>query len=124
MSSESHIELRIGYRNRPSYVALLRGRCPEFGFVRVFNPFFVRREFLPDGSREEIHLLPNASATYEVEEVRNKERIRWFAATVADDPEIHRISLLGAEMVAKKRISITRVIHEYPEMPRIELEEE
>lgn len=124
MSSESHVELRIGYRNRPSYVALLRGRCPKFGFVRVFNPFFKRREFLPDGSRQEIHLLPDTSATYEVEEVQNKTRIRWYAATVAGDPKIYRISRLGAEMVARKEMSIQEAIRECPEMPRIELEED
>jgi hypothetical protein len=50
-SEDRYIELRIGYRNHPSYVARLEGRCSQYVFKRDFNPFFKRREVLPDGSR-------------------------------------------------------------------------
>jgi hypothetical protein len=122
MSNENHIELRLPGSGWP-YVAVLGGTCPRYGIERIFDPFRLRCEYLPSGQKEVIHLLPDADLTYEVEEVRDGKRLRWYAATVAGDPQIHRISRYGAELVARKRISIPQAVHEFPEMPKIEVED-
>jgi hypothetical protein len=106
-SQEKHIELRISHRGSP-YVAVLGGRSPEYGFERIFNPFHRRCVRLLDGRQEQVHMLPNSSLTYEIEEVRDGKRVRWYAATLEGDATIYHISRYG----------------EYPEMPPIELEEE
>jgi hypothetical protein len=69
-------------------------------------------------------MLPNSSLTYEIEEVRDGKRVRWYAATLEGDATIYHISRYGAQMVAREAISIRQAIREYPEMPPIELEEE
>ena len=79
---------------------------------------------MPDGRQEQIHHLPDANLTYEVEEVRNGKRVRWYGATVEGDDRVHRISPYGAELYAKRLITIADVIANYPEMPLIEVEEE
>jgi hypothetical protein len=122
-SDETCIELRIAGSGHP-YVAVLGGRSAAYGFERLFNPFPRRRVRLPDGRKEEIHSLPDADLTYEVEEVRDGQRVRWYAATLEGDPDIHHITRYGAEIVAKRVMSIREVIREYPEMPSLELEED
>ena len=122
-SEEKSIELRISHSGNP-YVAVLGGHCPKFGFQRIFNPFPRRCVRLPDGRKDEIHSLPDATLTYEVEEVRHGQRIRSYVATVEGDPNVYRISRAGAELLARKAMPIRRVIDEYPEMPLIEVEEE
>lgn len=123
-SDETCIELRVCYRNRPAYVARLGGRCPRFGLQREFNPFFKGREILPNGSRQELHLLPDESQTYEVKEWRDGKWNYWYAATSEGDAQIHRISRYGAEVVAKRMMSIREVIRECPETLVLEVEEE
>lgn len=116
---EKHIELRVSHRGGP-YVAVLGGRHPEFGFERLFNPFrcyVVRHE---DGSKEEIHHLPDANLVYEIDEYRDGKRVRWYAASIEGNQTLHRISRYGAEMVSKKRISVRRAIREYPERPELD----
>jgi hypothetical protein len=115
---ERHIELRVAYPGHP-YVALLGRRSAEFGFERIFNPFYKGREFLLDGRQEQIHHLPDANLVYEIDELRNGKRTRWYAATVLGDPNIYRISRYGAEEFSKKQMSIREVIEQYPERPSL-----
>ena len=122
-NEERFIELRVAGSGNP-YVAVLGRRSTTFGFERLFNPFPRRRVRLPDGRKEEIHSLPDADLIYEVEEMRDGKRVRWYGATVAGDSNIHHISRYGAEIVAKKAMLIREVIREYSEMPPLEVEED
>lgn len=119
---EGYIELRIAGSGYP-YVAVLGGRSADCGFERLFNPFPRRRVRLQDGRKDEIHSLPDGDLTYEVEEMRDGKRIRWYAATIEGDKNIHRISRYGAEVFAKRLMSIRKVIEQYPEMPLLGLDE-
>lgn len=120
---ECYIELRIAGSGHP-YVAVLGGRSANYGFERLFNPFPRRRVRLPDGGKDEIHSLPDGDLTYEVEEMRDGKRIRWYAATIEGDPNIHHISRHGAEAVARKFMSVREAVRKYPDIPSLELEEE
>lgn len=120
---EKYIELRIEHRGHP-YVAVLGGRCPEYAFQRIFNPFRVRIERQPDGRKQEVHHLPDADLTYEIDEPGGGKRVRWYAATVEGDSNLYRISRYGAEVFAQKAMSLRQVIREYSEKPSVEVEEE
>jgi hypothetical protein len=117
-SEENYIELRVAYPGHP-YVAVLGRRSSEYGFERIFNPFYKGREFLLDGRQEQIHHLPNASLVYEIDELRDGKRARWYAATEENDPNIYRISRYGAEVFARKQTTIREVIEQYPERPSL-----
>jgi len=122
-SEEKYIELRVANSGNP-YVAVLGGICAKYGFERIFNPFRGRSIRHPDGRKEQVHMLPGATLTYEIKEMRDGKQVTWYAATVEGDSRIHRISRYGAEMVAKNAMPISRVIDGYPEMPPIEVEDE
>lgn len=122
-NEEKYIELRVAYPGHP-YVDVLGPWCPRRGFTRIRNRFHDRRERFPDGRQEQVHMLPDASLTYEVHEMRNGKPTTWYAATVQGDSNIHHISRLGAEMVARDEMPILEAVREYPEMPPIELDEE
>jgi hypothetical protein len=66
-----------------------------------------------------VHLLPDYDLTYEVEEVVDGKRIRWYAATLEGDPNIYRISLEGAKVYARREMPLCDVVREYPEQPNL-----
>jgi hypothetical protein len=118
-NEENYIELRVAYPGHP-YVAVLGRRSSEFGFQRIFNPFYKGRERLPDGRQEQIHHLPDANLTYEVEEVRDGKRVRRYVATLEGDPNLHRICEYGAKVYARREMPLRDVVEEYPERPSLE----
>jgi len=123
MLQDGFIELRLrcpGIR----YVALLGPRSEEYGFERIFNPFRVGREYLPDGSKEEVHHLPNEDWVYEVQRAEDGKLVQRYFATLKNDPTLHRISRYGAQMFAGRRMPLHKVIEEHPEMPPIEVEDD
>lgn len=117
MSSEGkYIELRLPLRGLP-YCALLTGAYPRYGFERAFDMFRVGAERLEDGSVVVIHHLPDADNIYEIDEVKDGRRLRWYAATLMGDPLLHRIRKFGATLIAQKRMSIRQVLETFPERP-------
>lgn len=122
-TNEKHIELRVAYPGHP-YVAVLGPRCPVYGFKRLFNPFYSRRERFDDDSQQQVHLLPDHDLTYEIEQVVNGKRMRSYVATLKGDLHLHRISRYGAEVYARREMPLRDVVREYPERPPIELDEE
>ena len=122
-NDDKYIELRVAYPGHP-YVALLGEHSAKYGFERIFNLFYKGRVRLPDGRQEQIHHLPDDNFVYEVTEVRDGKRVTWYAATVQGDTNIHRISRHGAEVLAKRLMSIREVIEQYPETPPLEVEED
>jgi hypothetical protein len=119
---EKYIELRINGSGLP-YVAILGKRHPKFVFERLFNNLPRRRERLPDGRKDEIHLLLDADLTYEIVEKKNGRWVTWYAATLEDDCGIHRISRLGAEKRADRLMTVREVVAEYPERALFEVDE-
>jgi hypothetical protein len=119
--NESFIELRVSASGGP-WVAVLGGRCPVYGFQRLFNQFRVGCQRMPDGKKVEIHHLPCENFTYEIEQLVNGKRIRSYVATLNDDTKLYHISRHGALMVAQQAMSIREVICECPEMPPIEMD--
>lgn len=120
---ESFIELRVSASGGP-WVAVLGGRCPVYGFQRLFSQCCVGCERMPDGKKVEIHHLPCENFTYEIEQLVNGKRTRSYVATLEGDRELHRISRYGALMVAQQAMSIREVIRECPEMPQIEMDKD
>lgn len=117
MSNEDKfIELRLPLGGLP-YVALLLGVCPRYGFERAFDIFRIGAERLADGSVVVVYHLPDADNIYEVDQSREGRRLRWYAATLKGDPELHRIRRFGAELIVQKRMSIREVLDVFPERP-------
>ena len=121
-SVEKYIELRLPLRGLP-YCALLTGACPRYGFERAFDVFRVGAERLEDGSVVVVHHLPDADNIYEIDEVKEGRRLRWFAATLKGDPVLHRIRKFGAKLIAQKRMSIRQVLETFPDRNGIPVEE-
>lgn len=113
-NDERFIELRLPLRGLP-YVALLVAACPRYGFERAFDVFRVGAERREDGSVEVIHHLPDEDNIYEIDQMKDGRRLRWYAATLQGDPELHRIRRFGAKLVATKRMSVRQVIETFPE---------
>jgi hypothetical protein len=115
---QKFIELRLpcaGLR----YVAVLGRRNTEFGFQRCFNPFRATRICLPDGSKEEIHHLPDEDFVHEVQRVADGKLVQTYIATLKGDPNLHPISRRGAEVFASRMMILRQVIEDYPEMPNL-----
>lgn len=113
---EKFIELRLpcaGLR----YVAVLGRRSSEFGFQRVFDPFRATRRFLPDGSKEEIHHLPDEDFVHEIQRSKSGKLVYRYVATLKGGEALHPISRRGAEVYASRIQPLREVIEEYPEMP-------
>ena len=68
-----------------------------------------------DGSVMVIHHLPDEDNIYEIDEVREGRRLRWWAATLKGDPVLHRIRKFGAKLIAQKRMSIQQVLETFPD---------
>jgi hypothetical protein len=117
-SEEKYIELRMPLRGLP-YCALLVGACPRYGFKRAFDVFRFGAERREDGSVEVIHHLPDEDNIYEIDQMKDWRRLRWYAATLQGDPVLHRIRKFGARLVAQKRMSIRQVLETFPERPKI-----
>ena len=117
-SEEKYIELRVAYPGHP-HVAVLGLGCLTGKFKKLKNPFYSRRERLPDGSQQQVHLLPANDLTYEVEEVVAGQRTRWYAATLENDSNLHRISEYGARVYARREMPLRDVVREYPERPSL-----
>jgi hypothetical protein len=66
-----------------------------------------------------VHLLPDHDLTYEVEEVVDGKRIRWYCATLEGDPSLHRISEYGARVYARREMPLQDVVRDYPERPNL-----
>jgi len=115
-SQEKYIELRLPLRGLP-YCALLVGACPRYGFKRAFDVFRFGAERQEDGSVVVVHHLPDEDNIYEIDEVKDGRRLRWYAATLKGDPQLHRIRKFGAKLVAQKRMSIGQVLETFPERP-------
>jgi hypothetical protein len=113
-SGEKYIELRLPLRGLP-YCALLVGACPRYGFERAFDVFRVGAEREEDGSVTVIHHLPDADNIYEIDQVKEGRRLRWYAATLQGDPVLHRIRKFGAKLVAQKRMTIQQVLETFPD---------
>jgi hypothetical protein len=116
---EKHIVLRLpcaGLR----YVAYLGRRNGEYGFERAFNPFRETRVMLPDGSKEEIHHLPDEDMVHEIQRVENGKLVYKYIATLKGDPSLYPISRRGAEVFASRVQPMHQVIEEYPEVPPLE----
>jgi hypothetical protein len=114
--NERFIELRLPLKGLP-YVALLLAACPRFGFERAFDVYRVGAERREDGSVVVIHHLPDADNIYEIDQVKEGQRLRWYAATLKGDPQLHRIRKFGAKLVAQKRMSIRQVLETFAERP-------
>ena len=115
MSSERmYIELRLPLRGLP-YVALLTAACPQYGFERAFDVFRVGAERQGDGSVVVIHHLPDEDNVYEIDQSKDGRRFRWYAATRAGDPVLHRIRKFGAKLVVQKRMSVQQVLETFPD---------
>lgn len=115
-NDERYIELRLPLRGLP-YVALLLAACPRYGFERAFDIFRVGAERREDGSVEVIYHLPDEDNIYEIDQSKDGRRIRWYAATLKGDSQLHRIRKFGATLVASKRMSIQQVIETFPDPP-------
>ena len=115
---EKFIELRLAVKGL-HHVALLGRRSTQYGFQRLFNPFRETRILLPDGSKEEIHHLPDDDFVYEVQRVERGKLECQYLATVKGDGVPHPISRRGAEVYASRIQSMREVIEEYPEMPNL-----
>ena len=102
------------------YVALLGRRDGEYGFERDFNPFRVGRVRLADGSKEEIHHLPDDDCVHEIQRVENVKLVYKYIATLKCDPVLHPISRRGAEVFASRMLPMRQVIEEYPEIPPLD----
>jgi len=113
-SEEKYIELRVAYPG--SCVSVLGLGCLTGYFKKLENPFERRYERLPDGREQHVHLLPDYDLTYEIEEVIDGKRTRWYAATLEGDPNIHRISQYGAKVYARREMPLRQVIEEHPEI--------
>jgi hypothetical protein len=105
MSSNAYVELRLHYPGHP-YAAILGSLDRRFGFERIIDPFYHRRDLLADGSWEQVHRLPCIDLTYEVEDVRDGKRTRSYVATLEGQTALFQITRAGAEAVAGGRISI------------------
>jgi hypothetical protein len=115
---EKFIELRLpcaGLR----YVAYLGRRSSEYGFERAFNPFRETRIVLPDGSKEEIHHLPDEDFVYEIQRVEDGKLVQTYIATLKGDPALHPICRRGAEVYASRIQTLREVVVEYPERPSL-----
>jgi hypothetical protein len=88
-------------------------------FKKVENPFDRRYDRLPDGGEQHVHSLPDYDLTYEVEEVADGKRIRWYCATLEGSPNIYRISHYGAKVYARREMPLRDVVREYPEQPNL-----
>jgi hypothetical protein len=121
-SEEKYIELRLPLRGLP-YVALLIAPCPQYGFERAFDVFRIGAERREDGSVEVIHHLPDEDSVYEIDQVKDGRRLRWYAATVKGDPVLHRIRRFGAKLVVQKRMTIQQVLETFPERSAVPSEE-
>lgn len=113
-SEEKYIELRLPLRGLP-YVALLGAACPRYSFQRLFDPFRVSAERQEDGSVVVIHHLPDADNIYEIDQVKEGRRLRWYAATLLGDPELHPIRKFGAKLIAQRRMTIRQVLEMFPD---------
>jgi hypothetical protein len=116
---EKYIELRLpcaGFR----YVALLGRRDGEYGFERDFNPFRVGRVRLEDGTKEEVHHLPDGDFVHEIQRVENGKLFYMYIATLKSDRALHPISRRGAEVFASRMQPMHQVIEEYPEISPLE----
>ncbi|MGA2350357.1 MAG: hypothetical protein ABSF70_07995 [Terracidiphilus sp.] len=112
-TEERCIELRVAYPG--SRVSAIGLGCLTGNFRKAENPFLHRYDRLADGREQHIHLLPDCDLTYEVEEVVDCKRIRWYCATLEGDTTIHRISQYGAKVYARREMSLCDVVREYPE---------
>src|SRR5665213_13765 len=112
---EKYIELRVAYPG--SCVSVLGPGCLTGYFKKLENPFDRRYDRLPDGSEQHVHLLPDDDFTYEIEEVVDGKRIRWYCATLEGDINIYRISEYGAKVYARREMPLRDVVKEYPEIP-------
>lgn len=116
-TEEKCIELRVAYPG--SRVAVLGPGCLTGKFKKIENPFLHRYDRLPDGREQHVHLLPDHDFTYEVEEVVDRQRVRWYCATLKGSPNIYRISQYGAKVHARREMPLRDVVREYPERPNL-----
>jgi hypothetical protein len=119
------IELRVGVGGL-HHVALLGRRSTQYGFQRSFNPFRTTRIRLADGSKVEIHHLPDEDSVHEIQRVENGKLVQTYVATLSGDEVLHPISRRGAEVFASRILPLRQVVEEYPEVPPLEdfIEEE
>jgi hypothetical protein len=115
---ERFIELRVAYPGHP-YVAVLGPGCLTGKLKKLKCPFYSRRERLADGSQQQVYLLPDHDLTYEIEEVVAGQPTRWYAATLAGDPNLYRISEYGAKVYARREMTLRDVLREHPERPSL-----
>jgi len=116
-SEEKYIELRVAYPG--SCVSVLGPGCLSGDFKKLENPFYRRRDRLPDGTEQHVHLLPDDDFTYEVEEVVDGKRVRWYCATLEGSPNIYRISHYGAKVYARREMLLKDVVRKFPERPNL-----
>lgn len=108
---QEFIELRVAHKGHP-YVALLGRRDKRFGFQRIFDLYYDRREFLSDGRQEQVHHLPLADFVYEVEEVKEGRRTRRYIATCTAGT-VHDLSLSEVEAIADGRLTVSEAISKH-----------
>lgn len=116
-TEEKCIELRVSYPG--SRVSAIGLGCLIGNFNKVENPFLHRYERLPGGREQHVHRLPNWALTYEIEEVVDGKRIRWYCATLEGELNIYRISLEGAKVYARREMPLRDVVREYLERPSL-----
>lgn len=114
-TDEKYIPLRVTYPG--SCVSVIGEGCWTGNFKKLENPFPRRYERLHDGREQHVHQLPDWDLTYEIEEVVDGKRVRWYCATLEGSPDIYRISQYGAKVYARREMSLCDVVREYPEMP-------
>lgn len=117
---EKFIELRLAVKGL-HHVALLGRRSTQYGFQRSFNPFRFTRIRLEDGSKVEIHHLPDEDSVHEVQRVENGKLVQTYIAVLKGDSTLHPISRRGAEVYASRIEPLQRVIEDYQPMPDLTL---
>jgi len=113
-SDEQCIELRVAYPG--SRVFAIGIGCLTGKFNKALSPFPRRYERLPGGREEHVHSLPVWNLTYEIEEVVGGKLLRWYAATLEGDSNLHRISQYGAKVYARREMPLRDVVREHPEI--------
>ncbi|HWA95067.1 MAG TPA: hypothetical protein VG844_10750 [Terracidiphilus sp.] len=116
-TEEKCIELRVSYPG--AVVSVIGEGCLTGNFKKLENPFPRRYERLSDGKEQHVHMLPEYDLTYEIEEVVDGKRVRWYCATLEGSADIYRISQYGAKVYARREIPLCDVVREYPERPSL-----
>jgi hypothetical protein len=111
MSDWNGIELRVKYPGYP-YVALVNGLDRHFRLNRIWveQLFYHRRERFEDGTQEQVYLLPDMDAIYEVKETLDGLKRYRYVAVREGDPQLYTLTRSMVEAVADGAITLEAAI--------------